>query len=40
MSWWPSLDDPQLIPFDSEVSYKDVREKAPELLVDYFEKRM
>ena len=40
MSWWPSPDDPQMIPYDSEVTYAIVREKAPRLLVDYFERRV
>lgn len=36
MTWWPSPDDPLMVPKDTEKSYAEVREKAPKLLVEYF----
>lgn len=40
VSWWPSPDDPQIVPYDSEYAYAEVRKIAPKILVDYFEKRV
>jgi len=36
VSWWPSRDDPLLIPSNSLVAYRDLRERAPQHLIEYF----
>ena len=36
VSWWPTRDDPGLNPLNSLVAYRDLRERAPQLLIEYF----
>ena len=39
VSWYPPADG-TLPPLDSEIPYKIVRKKAPELLISYYERNM
>ena len=36
VEWWPSPDDPLAKVENSEIPYKDMREKAPRLLTEFY----
>ena len=40
VAWWPSPNDPAMLPLNTEIPYTEVRREAPKLLVEYFLKRM